>query len=464
MCTVFMMTIGIIWMSCENSPSKGGTTDDDAIGNVQGPGLIYKKITVTDGIELMNYLSSPTTPYEITLNMADQNIFMSTDLSIIMPMKLIGAPDKNITIHTSNSEKVPSYFSLEIRENVELQYCNIKLYDINTLDNGVELPPLVIMPETTLTVGKGAGLIFDNYPYSTAYSGGTVKVYNGGKFIDNSVKGGKIFDCGISYLIIDKTGTANLKLGPNNTVGDQETDLFQIVDGSFGMSRIDDETGYIVDGTVKLNNDWTLPNDQFLHIKSGKLVVTEGKTLFLTRDMAALTLDANIELSQTAGLDLSENVAEVLEKIIGSGYIAVEDGTGSIYEGGIAFIGSDEGVFVPLNNSRIVVNGAGVTLTKGEAQLTYTRGTYDLKTRFIVTAGTRLIIPSGTFLRAPLINKLEGTAATRTERSRVTVMDGAALMVYPGDEPFYYPDIPSTSLPIELEWDNASAKWVMIMR
>jgi hypothetical protein len=436
---------------------------------MQGPGLRYEKITVSDETELMEYLSSPTTPYEITLDIANLNIFMNTDLSIITPMKIIGDPEKIITIHTSNNEKVPSYFSLLIRENLEFQYCDIKIHDINVLASGEELPPLVIMPEKTLAVGKGASLILDDYPYSTAYySGGIVTIKNGGKYIDNSVKGGKVFDCGVSYLIIDKTGTANLD--PNCTIGDQETNTFQIVDGVFGMSGIYDivegnKTTYFVDGTVKLNNDWTLPNDEILHIKSGKLVITEGNKLFLTRDIGELILDANIELNQTAGLELGENAAEVLEKFSGNGNVAVEDtGTGSIYEGGLAYIGNESGVFVPLSYSRIELNGEGITLARGEAQLAYTGVTYDLKTPFIVTAGTRLIIPSGTSLRAPLANKLEGTAPNGSNRSKVTVMDGAALLRYPGDELFYYDDIipMAANLPIDLEWDNVKGKWMIV--
>jgi hypothetical protein len=41
-------------------------------------------------------------------------------------------------------------------------------------------------------------------------------------------------------------------------------------------------------------------------------------------------------------------------------------------------------------------------------------------------------------------------------------MDGASLMRYPGDVPFYYPDIPVTSLPVELEWDNVNGNWVIV--
>jgi len=192
------------------------------------------------------------------------------------------------------------------------------------------------------------------------------------------------------------------------------------------------------------------------------LTVTGGNKLLLTKDIGRVVLDGNIELSETAGLDLSEDAEEVLEKFYGSGYVAVEStGTGSIYKGNIVYIGADENsVFVPSANSKIALSGAGITLINGEVMLAKTDGTYDLERRLIITAGARLIIPSGTSLRAPLKNKLEGTAANGNSKSKITVMNGAALMVYPGDDS-YYPDIPATSLPINLEWDNAGGKWVM---
>jgi hypothetical protein len=309
-------------------------------------------------------------------------------------------------------------------------------------------------------LGRGAVLSLEDYPYSIAYTGGTVIVRDGGWLIDKSAKGGKIFDCGIGNLVIDKTGMANLDT--IKTVGDKETNLFQIVEGSFEIWQTNEEIVYVINGLINLNNDWMLPKDQILHAKSGRLVVAGGKRLILTKDIAGVVLDTNIELSSTGVLDLSADVAEVLKKFKGSGYIAIEDArTGSIFKGSNAFIGSaDNSLFKPLGNARVELGEAGITLVTGEAELVYD-GAYDLDSKFIVAGGAKLIITPGVSLKASLDSKLEGTAPRGNSKSMIAVMPGAALIPYP-DENRYYPEISGTELPVELEWNNAAGNWVAL--
>ena len=464
---VLLVVIGIIWISCEAAPQNDRSNNDnfaDSSGIFQQD-VSFQRVTASDGNELLNYLSSSTTAYEIRLNISNPHIYINTDLSITMPMRIIGDPYNIPTIHTRNNEGTPSNFCLDLMADLELQFCSITVYDKITLDSEKDLPPLVIRPGINLIVGMGAALNLEDYPYSFVFPGGTVVVHDGGSFNDKSANGIKAFEGGISNLIIFKTGNAIIGA---TVVGDTQSDQFQIVEGRFRISSVIDEDAfneisYVLDGIFNLNSNWALVENRVLHIRNGSLVVSEGIVLNLNKDMGGLILDANIELRNDAGLDLSENVAETIEKFSGRGYIAVEgSGTGAILKGSDLFIGSGESsLFRLLGNARVELNSTAIDLKSGEAEFKLSRGTYDLEKNFIVTAGARLIIASGASLRAPLINRLEGTAPREGLSSKITVMDGAALMIFPADVP-YYPDIPATNRPIDLEWNHRNARWVEI--
>ena len=467
---VLIAVIGLIWLSCE-SPSDENDDSSSTSGIIQNE-VSYESVIANNGDELLVFLSSASTAYEINLNIPSPNIYINTDISITMPMRIIGNPENITTIHTHDNGVYRSYFCIDLKADLELEYCNIAIYDkivlenaLDILDNDPELPPLIIRPGINLVVGMGASLNIEDFPYFIAFPGGTVIVAEGGSFNDKSVNGTKVFDGGISNLIIDNTGNANLGA---MSIGDQAASQFQVIEGSFRMSRIIDEdayveTVYIVDGTIILNNDWVLPKGQSLHIKSGDLIISEGAKLILNKDIAGLILDSNIVLKNTSGLDLSVEASEVLTKFSGRGHIAIDNKeTGVIYKGNEEFIGSGaDSTFKLLDDSRIEINARAIYLLYGEAEFAYGHGTYDLEKRFIVNANARLTITPGSSLRAPLENKLEGTLPIGGQNSSITVMSGAAMMVFPGDSP-YYPDIPVTNDPINLEWNFRSSRWIEI--
>ena len=359
---ILLMAIltGMVCLSCdEEEPSKIVPVNPDPE---------YKKVVATTYNELVNYLSSASTSYEISLGMAEKNLYFQTDITISTNMKIIGSPNNIYTIHSKNSSTGNLFYCLNLQADLELQYCEFIGYDVTSASSGgIEAgsPPILIRENKSLTIGKDAAFVLHPYVlglYNATYSGGTLVVDDGGSYRNETGFPDILFDTGISSLVVKKNGTAVLQNGITSIGGINPT--FEIEAGTFSIERHNASNVFILDGLITMRKEWTLDDGQTLHIKSGELEVQSGALLKATDNFGEAILDGNIRLASGSALYIYTNP---FPKLKGSGAIVIDNTTGfapvvAIPDpviGGIAAL-----ALKPLTNGRLEISSAGWKLTR----------------------------------------------------------------------------------------------------
>ena len=421
------MLTGMVWVACDEEETKT---------IVPNPDIVYTKVVATTYNELVNYLSSPSTPYEISLAIAERNIYFQKDITISTNMKIKGSPNNIYALHSKNSSIGNTFYCLNLQADLELQYCEFIGYDVTSASSGgitAGSPPILIRENKTLTIGREAALVLVPQVigiYNATYSGGKVVVEDGGSYRNETSIPDILFDTGISVLVVQKNGTAVLQNGYTSIGGINPT--FEIDAGIFSMERHNASNVYIVDGVLSLRKNWTLSDGQTLHIKSGQLEVQNGATLSATRNFGEAILDGNIKLASGSSLNIGTNP---FPKLKGNGAIIMDNTTGvapyvTMIPDPAGAPGVEANLFLrPSINGRLEINAAGWRLTSittgAPAQVELSGGPHE------VADGLTMVVDPGVTLnvRSPL---LVVRGANLNVQGNVNVTSPGALIIMGG--------------------------------
>jgi len=320
-----LVLIGITWIACDDKPEESAIVIPDPTPEPD-PGIVYTQVSAGSYDELLGYLSSESTPYEVSLSMADKDIYLQKNVTVSTSIKLVGNPSNVFTIHSVNKKDGDEFYCLNVQGNLEFQYCEFIGYEATSASAGgvsAGSPPLMIKAGSTLTIGKNAALTFDPGYYSTytaTFSGGSIVVQDGGYFRNATDTLDTIVGAGISSLNVFKGGTAELAQGLINIGSINPT--FDIDSGSCGIEINKGNITYVVDGKTRLWEDWTLEDGQSLHIKSGELEVTSDVRVEVAENFEVITMDGIIRLGDKSILYV--DIDDPFPKLRGNGAIIIE--------------------------------------------------------------------------------------------------------------------------------------------
>jgi hypothetical protein len=332
----------------------------------------YTTVTVTDVIDLVDYLTSEDTSYAITLNTEDNDIYLTKNVSIVKPMRIIGSSGGEDTIHSTSRAGGTTYYSLDLQADLELENCSFTGYNATSTGS----PPLNISAGKTLTlIGTDSVLELRNVGSGAATSTGSqVRLVSGASISDES--GDLLFKSGVEKLIISGSTSLSKKL----TVG--EGAILQIESG-------------------------------------GELRVGSGATLTLDNDLKELRLNGNIVVDRTASpegvLAVTGSLDSLLTKITGgNGSITIDNdiaGTTAPFQYGVntiiklssdgislgkkvssglgGVINTTTNITIPKDKKLIV--GAGVEFTINK-ELILAGGTLDVSGNVTVTTGGQITL------------------------------------------------------------------------
>jgi len=416
-----ILLIGISVTACDDKPD---TTDIIEPNPDPTPppetGIVYTKVSAGTYDELIGFLSSESTPYEVSLTLPEKDIFLQKNITIAANTRIIGSPNNIFTIHTENKKSGDAFYCLNLQENLELQYCEIIGYDTTSTGAGgisAGSPPLMIKAGKTLTIGKDAALSFSPSPvcnYNATYSGGGIVVGDGGSFRNLTSSIDAIFGTGISSVTINKDGAAELAQGSLNIGGTNPT--FEIKNGSFTLEHDKGIVTYAVNGNTTLLENWILEDGQSLHIKSGELEVL-GIYIGVAKYFEEIILDGNIRLGDKTHLYV--DTEDPFPRIKGNGSIVIEPtnnlpliqlynpGTPPSYVSGVDTLG-----LTPLTNARVEISAAGWKVTRINPNL----------------AATAEIVNDPHFV-ANKLNMLVDTGVTLNVKNYLLVVAGGSLDV-----------------------------------
>jgi len=292
---LIVLLLGTVLASCgpifDVGGNNPGPTNPNPPNPPSPPASGYQPVKAYDSIELTEFLASEDVSYAINLSdMEEKNIYLTRNVSIVKPMRIIGVSGNEFTIHAVNRAGGNAFYCLDLQADLEIQYCGFTGYNGSTGSGGgiaAGTPPLNIKAGRTLTmVGNNAVLELRGSGSGSAIRAGSqVKLEDGASIVDNS---GALFKSGVEKLIVS--------------------------------------------GRVSLKNKLTVGEGATLHIdNNGELRVEQGATLTFSENLKELKLDGIIAVDRTASpegtLELTGGLTmgSLLEKITGNGSLSIEN-------------------------------------------------------------------------------------------------------------------------------------------
>jgi len=252
----------------------------------------YQSVKVSDSVDLADYLESDETSYAITLtDMEENDIYLTRNISIVKPMRIIGSSGTRYTLHATNRAGGSMFHCLDLQADLELQNCGFTGYNGTTGTGGgiaAGSPPLNIRAGKTLTMtGSNSVLELRGVGGGSAIRAGSqVKLKDGASILDDT--GDLLFKAGVEKLIIS--------------------------------------------GKVSLKNKLNIGEDAVLQIENnGQLIVEQGAVLTINEKIKELRIDGNIEIDRTSSsvgalsFTGSLTLVSLLEKITGNGTLDIEN-------------------------------------------------------------------------------------------------------------------------------------------
>lgn len=383
---------GAVWVSCENP-----TVADGGGGGSGGSTLNFEKVKAANLDELTNYLLSSSSSFEITLDFERKDIYLQKNLTITQPMKIIGSSTNPYTIHSVDRDKGKSFFCLDLKADLTLEYCVFTGYDKTSSAAGgigAGYPSLLIGEKQTLTIGKGSALVLNPSSSGTSsadFTGGTIQIEDGGS-LRNETNTDIVFASGITNVNVKSGGSAVLLKNGLSIGGINPT--FEVNSGSFGINRNGKKYTYAPDGNVSLKKDWNLQGAETLHVKSGELTVKSGVKINVAADFDAVILDGNVRLDDGSALwvDTDPFPVGASSKIKGEGCIIIEHSTGTRPDLRVKDL--KHGILVPfsvlsLANGRAEIGSRGYKLTTVNTNLP---ATFKLASYHAIAAGLDFLV------------------------------------------------------------------------
>ena len=368
---LIIFLFGIVLVSCGpifdvDGEINGNNGDNDG-GQTLPPkkpsSSEYKEVKAYDWLDLADYLQSDDTSYEITLEMETANIYLQRNLSIVMPMKIIGSSGTRYTIHSTNKAGGNASYCLDLQADLELQYCGFIGYrGTSEAGNGIVAgsPPINIRAGKTLTMnGMDSELTLINV------GGGTPTLRAGSQV--------KLMDYA---SIADSTGDLLFRAGVEKLT---------------------------ISGDASVKNNLTVGSEAVLQIeRGGELLVKSGATLTLYDTLKELRLDGNIVVDRTASsegfLVLKGSLDTLLAKITGgNGSLSVENGitgTTTPFECGANTIvklssnGITLGKMISQDTGGLINTSGNITIPKGKKLVVGAGIILDLKDELTLKGGT----------------------------------------------------------------------------
>jgi hypothetical protein len=351
----------------------------------------FEKVTARNSAELLGFLQSASTSYDISLDLGQTDIYLQSNLNITKDMIIRGTQAGTYTIHTVNNAGGTGFQSLNLGADLYLVYCNLTLYDAPSATS----TSLSFSADKTLRMSHSTLTLKSAYAQNaTATLRGTVQLMEGGAYVNEINEPDNIFRTSVKSLVVEKGATALMQTGGTDGVSiGGSSPTFDITSGSFTFER----GMFIVDGESRMQNSWPLKNGQSLHIKSGELLVPNGMTLSAEQEFKEVILDGNIMLGPGSMLHIDTNP---LLKMSGNGAIIIEYSDNlpevSMYPDPDAKIGVDEPDYLglePGTNGRLEISAKMWRLTRtGSGSNPATFNLTDVKRPHYVADGMIMLV------------------------------------------------------------------------
>ena len=357
---LIILLFGIVLASCNPFFDVGGNVTGGIDGNGGGQTLppktdVYKEVTAYDWMDLVDYLQSDETSYEIFLEMDTANIYLKRNILIVKPMKITGRPGTMYKIHSANSAARTAYYCLDLQADLELQNCGFVGYaGTSEASSGIMAgsPPINIRPGKTLTMtGRDSVLeLWDVGGWTVPRTGSQLKLADNASLVDYTETGDLLFRAGVEKLTVNED--------------------------------------------VSVRNKLTVGSGAILQIeRGGELRVGSGATLTLDSSLKELKLDGNIVVDRTGGtvgnLVLAGSLDSLLTKITGgNGSLSVENGIPE----------ETTKPFVFGANTRIKFNSNGVSLEKMISTDLPAVVAIDTNANITIPKGKKLVVGAGVIL------------------------------------------------------------------
>lgn len=393
----FMFLYGMMLVSCGPIFDIGDTVNGNGNGdnpNPPPPGPPpdgYEVVRAYDASDLADYLGSEDTSFAITLTeIESKDIYLTKNISIVKPMKIIGAAGSVYTIHTINKAGGNAFYCLDLQANLELHYCGFTGYGGTTgASSGIPAgsPPITISEGRTLTMGRDSVLELRGIGSGVeTRTGSQVKLGDGATISDNST-GDLLFRAGVEKLSVSGKASVKNKL----TLG--EGAAIQIERG--GELRVGSGATLILDNDIeelKLDGDIVIDRTGS---SLGSLVFADGLTIdSLLAKITGGNGTLNIENGAPGEMDPFQQGANTILKL-GSNRISLEKWSSDI--GGVVRLTRD---FTLIKDTKLAV-GAGIELDLKDKTLTIEGGTLDVTGNVTTSNGQLIISAEDKFIGTP---------------------------------------------------------------